>query len=219
MNPLSKKAEKAKLPAVGTRLEEQGVWLEVYSRAALPTSYGEFDILVIRSSTDDKEHVVLIAGNIAAAQVSLTRIHSECLTGEVFGSLRCDCRLQLEKSLQMIAAEGVGVLLYLRQEGRGIGLGNKVRAYALQDKGMDTFEANRHLGFDDDLRDYRLAAMLLRLLGIGSIRLATNNPAKLFGMRSEGLKVTHVPLVTDPNPHNADYLTSKVKAEHLLPLP
>jgi GTP cyclohydrolase II len=148
----------------------------------------------------------------------LIRLHSECLTGDVFGSLKCDCGPQLRVALQIIGANGGGVLLYLRQEGRGIGLANKIRAYALQDRGLDTVDANRRLGFADDERDYGVAAAMLRALGISEVRLLTNNPAKVAGLEAAGIKVAErVAHQMPANPHNADYLTAKRKRSgHLL---
>jgi GTP cyclohydrolase II len=206
-------------PSVGERIEEAGTWVELYGRASLPTRFGTFDVLVFRSSLDDKEHVALLKGDVCRGIVP-TRVHSECLTGDVLGSLRCDCRDQLELTLQALGEAERGVLLYLRQEGRGIGLGNKIRAYALQEQGMDTVEANEHLGFDDDLRDYRVAAMMLKLIGVKEVELATNNPRKMFGLRSHGVKVSgRRPLITERNPHNSRYLETKAKkAGHILPL-
>ena len=208
------------LPEVGDRYEEHGRWVEVYARAELPTRYGRFDIFVFRTSTDDMEHVVLTRGQLDGATGVPVRLHSECLTGDVLASLRCDCRDQLEAAQETIGAEPVGALLYMRQEGRGIGLGNKIRAYTLQQQnGLDTVEANEHLGFDDDLRDYSTAALMLKMFAPESIRLVTNNPRKLFALRQQGIEVTtREPLVVVPNPHNADYLRTKVvKSGHLIP--
>lgn len=209
------------LPQVGDRLSENGAWVEVYARAQLPTRSGEFEIFVFRTSTDDREHVAITRGRLAGAGAVPVRLHSECLTGDVLGSLRCDCREQLEASMEAVGQERVGALLYLRQEGRGIGLGNKIRAYTLQQQmGLDTVEANRHLGFDDDLRDYTAASLMLKLFGVASVRLVTNNPRKLFGLRQHGLDVDNrQPIVVSANPHNADYLRTKaVKSGHLIPI-
>lgn len=207
------------LPNVGDRLQEGPLWVELYASARLPTRFGEFQILVFHNSEDDKEHVALVRGVVRGAENVTTRLHSECLTGDVMGSLRCDCRDQLEMSLDAFSELGVGILLYMRQEGRGIGLGNKIRAYALQEQGMDTYEANNHLGFDDDLRDYRLAALMLKMLAPKSIQLATNNPRKMFALRAYAIDVAgRLPLVTRQNPHNARYLTTKAtKSGHILP--
>ena len=205
-------------PAVGERLEEAGVWVEVYAQAELPTRSGDFHILVFRNSVDDHENVALVRGSVRGATHLPARLHSECLTGDVLGSLRCDCRDQLEMALGAIGRRERGVLLYLRQEGRGIGLGNKIRAYELQQNGLDTFEANEHLGFDADLRDYRIAALILRLLGVRSVDLVTNNPRKIFGLNAHGVQVTQrLPAVTEQNPHNEGYLATKAKNGHILP--
>jgi GTP cyclohydrolase II len=204
------------LPNVGDRVERDDCWIEVYARAHLPSELGNFEILVLRSSCDDKEHVALVRGSVRGARGVPVRIHSECLTGDVLGSLRCDCREQLLRALSDLGRANRGVLLYLRQEGRGIGLGNKIRAYALQESGMDTFAANRHLGFDDDLRDYTVATLALDLLGVAAIRLVTNNPRKLFAVRQGGIEVeSRVPVVGTPNPHNREYLQAKELSGHL----
>ena len=207
------------LPEVGTRLQADGIWVELFARAALPTRFGEFQILVFHNSADDKEHVALVHGAPRDVENVVTRVHSECLTGDVFGSMRCDCRDQLEMALQAISSLACGLVLYMRQEGRGIGLGNKIRAYTLQEAGLDTYEANRHLGFDDDLRDYRVAALMLKMLAVKSIQLATNNPRKMFAFRALGIDIAgRMPLVTRQNPHNASYLTTKAKKSgHILP--
>jgi len=211
--------DRADLPPIGARIEEDGVWVEAFAHAHLPSRFGDFRIVIFRNSLDDKEHVALVRGLVRDAQEVSVRVHSECLTGDVLGSLRCDCRDQLEMALEKIGAEERGVLLYMRQEGRGIGLGNKIRAYALQENGLDTFEANEHLGFDADLRDYRVAAMILRLLGVRSVHLATNNPRKVFGLNAHGVKVVdRVPVLTEQNPYNQGYLASKARSGHLIPL-
>lgn len=200
-------------------MTDDGVWVEVYSRASLPTRSGNFTILVFRNSLDAHEHVVLVHGAVRGIKDVPVRLHSECLTGDVFGSLRCDCRAQLESAMQTLGHTEAGILLYMRQEGRGIGLGNKIRAYRLQEQGYDTVEANQHLGFDDDLRDYRPAALILRMLAPWSIALLTNNPRKVFGLKSHGVEVSsRVPLIVGENPHNTDYLATKAKKSgHLLP--
>lgn len=183
-----------------------------YSDAVLPTSHGAFRIFVFRVDGDaDDEHVALVRGDVHGADDVLTRVHSQCLTGEVLGSLRCDCRQQLDRALARIAEEGRGVLVYLRQEGRGIGLGNKVRAYALQDQGIDTVEANLALGFEADLRSYEMAAAILDDLGVRSVRLMTNNPAKLEGLRAAGMEVTsQEPHWVEASEHSAAYLRAKL---------
>ena len=185
------------------------------AEARLPTVYGEFQIVSYESkiNTPDlqaKEAVALIMGDISTDEPVLVRVHSECLTGDAFGSLRCDCGPQLEKAMQRIAQEGRGVLLYLRQEGRGIGLTNKIRAYMLQDQGLDTVEANERLGFPADLRDYGLGAQMLADLGLRDLRLLTNNPKKIIGFEGYGLHVVEqLPLETDPNTENQAYLRTK----------
>lgn len=184
----------------------------------LPTKYGEFIAVAYKSRVDANEHVALVKGNISGDEPVLVRVHSECLTGDVFGSLRCDCGDQIVMSLQGIAKEGCGVFLYMRQEGRGIGLHNKLRAYALQDQGMDTVEANVALGFPPDLRDYGVGAQILADLGLHNIRLLTNNLKKVIGLESYGLKIVEtVPLIAPLNPYNAHYLeTKQKKLGHLL---
>lgn len=206
------------LPEVGARLEDGEVWVELYSRAQLPTRFGDFHILVFTNSQDNKEHVALVRGAVRGATQVPLRVHSECLTGDVLGSLRCDCRDQLELALRHFGEQPRGVLVYMRQEGRGIGLGNKIRAYALQETGLDTFQANEHLGFDADLRDYRVAALIIRLLGVESIELGTNNPRKVFGLKANGIEVAQRrPVIAEQNPHNRVYLASKAKFGHILP--
>lgn len=180
-----------------------------YSEAPLPTARGLFRAVVFREKRTGSEHVAMVLGDISGEGVPV-RVHSECLTSEVLGSLKCDCRAQLDRALDRIAELGHGVLLYLRQEGRGIGLGNKIRAYALQAKGHDTYEANRMLGFPDDLRSYDVAADMLRLLGVRSIDLITNNPLKIAGLVDSGIAVRrriHLPSPT--NPYNIGYLRVK----------
>lgn len=180
--------------------------------AELPTRFGEFRVVAFTGDPQGKEHLALVRGDVRGAARVPVRLHSECLTGDVLGSLRCDCRDQLLASLERIGRMPLGVLLYLRQEGRGIGLTNKIRAYALQDEGHDTIDANRLLGFEDDQRDYGVAAQMLRALGIGSIRLMTNNPAKIDGLREHGIRVVaRIPIMTPPNRHNARYLDTKAK--------
>jgi len=191
------------------------------AEAKLPTGYGEFTAIAYRSDIDPDEHLALVLGDITTEEPVLTRVHSECLTGDVFGSLRCDCGEQVALAMQSIAEEGRGVFLYMRQEGRGIGFHNKIRAYALQDKGMDTVEANLSLGFAPDLRDYGIGAQVLADLGLHEIRLLTNNPKKVIGLEGYGLKVVEtVPVVASPNPYNLDYLeTKQKKLGHLLEIP
>jgi 3,4-dihydroxy 2-butanone 4-phosphate synthase/GTP cyclohydrolase II len=176
----------------------------------LPTVFGEFNVIGFRSFVDDKHHVAMVKGEVDGHKDVLVRVHSECLTGDVFHSLRCDCGEQLEAALSMIEREGRGVLLYLAQEGRGIGLLNKLKAYNLQDKGLDTVDANLELGLPVDLRDYGIGAQILADLGLSSIRILTNNPKKIRGMEGYGLSVTaQIPIERAPNPHNAAYLRAK----------
>jgi 3,4-dihydroxy 2-butanone 4-phosphate synthase/GTP cyclohydrolase II len=176
----------------------------------LPTAFGEFDVVGYRSLVDDKHHVAMVKGDVDGQEDVLVRVHSECLTGDVFHSLRCDCGEQLESALAMIESEGQGVLLYLAQEGRGIGLLNKLKAYNLQDKGLDTVDANLELGLPVDLRDYGIGAQILSDLGLSSIRILTNNPKKIRGLEGYGLSVTdQIPIQHAPNPHNEAYLRAK----------
>src|SRR6516165_1252314 len=183
--------------------------LELYAEAPLPTPRGTFRSIVFLDRRTGAEHVALVLGELTEG-IPAVRVHSECLTSEVFGSLKCDCRAQLDRALDLIVERGRGVLVYLRQEGRGIGLGNKIRAYALQAQGHDAFEANRLLGFPDDLRRYDAAADMLRLLGVRSVELVTNNPLKLAGLQEAGVKVRgRIQLPSPANPHNVEYLRTK----------
>ncbi|MDQ6654340.1 MAG: bifunctional 3,4-dihydroxy-2-butanone-4-phosphate synthase/GTP cyclohydrolase II [Verrucomicrobiota bacterium] len=184
----------------------------------MPTDYGDFDLHLYRSKVDGAHHLALVKGTIAEDEPVLVRVHSECLTGDVFGSRRCDCGNQLHAALQQISDEGAGVLVYMRQEGRGIGLAAKIHAYKLQEEGLDTVEANVKLGFGSDLRDYGLGAQILSDLGVRKFRFLTNNPKKVVGLEGYGLEmVEQVPIRSESNPHNAKYLeTKRVKMGHLL---
>jgi 3,4-dihydroxy 2-butanone 4-phosphate synthase/GTP cyclohydrolase II len=191
------------------------------AEAKLPTKYGEFTAIAYRSDIDPDEHLALVMGDLDTDEPVLVRVHSECLTGDVFGSLRCDCGDQIGLAMESIAKEGRGVFLYMRQEGRGIGFHNKIRAYALQDKGLDTVEANLSLGFPSDLRDYGIGAQILADLGLHDIKLLTNNPKKVIGLEGYGLKVVEtLPIIITPNPYNRNYLVTKQKKMgHRLEIP
>ena len=184
----------------------------------LPTKFGDFQIYLYKSETDSKEHVALVKGEIRQDTPVLVRVHSECLTGDIFGSLRCDCNEQLISALKMVEKAGAGVVLYMRQEGRGIGLFNKLKAYKLQDEGLDTVEANEKLGFRPDLRDYGIGAQILRDIGVGKMKLLTNNPKKVVGLHGYGLDIVErVPLEMDANDVNERYLkTKRDKLGHLI---
>lgn len=188
------------------------------AESAIPTKYGAFKIIIYRNDIDTKEQIALIYGDISKKETVLVRVHSQCITGEVFHSLRCDCGDQLEKAMQMISMQGSGVLLYINQEGRGIGLSNKIKAYHLQDNGLDTVEANIELGFKPDLRDYGIGAQILRDLGIKKMNLLTNNPKKIIGLEGYGLEVVkRIPIEIDPIKENKNYLKiKKEKLGHLL---
>jgi GTP cyclohydrolase II len=194
------------------------ICVKIVAIADLPTRFGEFHIVAFTNNRDNKEHAAIVRGNVVGAENVPLRLHSECLTGDAIGSLRCDCRDQLETALRAIGQMDRGILLYLRQEGRGIGLTNKIRAYGLQDYGYDTVEANLALGFRDDERDYSIAAHMLDSLKVKSIQLMTNNPRKLDGLIAYGIQVTgRIPLIIPPNPYNRFYLeTKEKKSGHLL---
>jgi GTP cyclohydrolase II len=199
----------------GTDVE---ICVKIVAVADLPTRHGKFQIVAFMNSEDQKDHVALVKGDVVGKSDVPVRLHSECLTGDTFGSLRCDCHDQLVISLEKLASYTNGVLLYMRQEGRGIGLTNKIRAYQLQDFGFDTFEANKALGFEDDERDYRVAAHMLMALNVRSVRLLTNNPTKINDLKRHGVQVTaREPILVTPNKYNKKYLKSKYeKSCHML---
>jgi GTP cyclohydrolase II len=192
--------------------------VRVVAMAELPSRFGEFHIIAFENSIDGKEHVAITHGDVIGAQDVPVRLHSECLTGDALGSLRCDCRDQLEAALTAIGKMDKGMVLYLRQEGRGIGLTNKIRAYSLQDQGLDTVEANHALGFRDDERDYAVAAQMLQALKIDSIKLMTNNPKKIDQLKQYGINITdRIPHIMQPNDHNRFYLQTKAaKSGHMI---
>lgn len=199
-------------------LIKTNIYVEEIADAFLPTIYGDFKIKLFKNTIDGTEHTALIKGEWAKDEPVLVRVHSECHTGDIFGSLRCDCGPQLHKAMEMIEKRGQGVLLYMRQEGRGIGLSNKIKAYKLQELGLDTVEANLALGFDADPRDYGIGAQILRLLGVTKMILLTNNPKKRVGLEGYGLEIVDtLPIEIDPNPNNIKYLeTKKYKMGHIL---
>jgi GTP cyclohydrolase II len=198
--------------------EQGGICVRIVAVADLPTRFGNFQVVAFHSPSDRKEHAALVRGDVYGKERVPVRLHSECLTGDAFGSLRCDCREQLELALTEIGRHECGLILYLRQEGRGIGFANKIKAYQLQEAGLDTIEANEALGFRADERDYAVAAHMLASLHVGSIRLMSNNPRKISDLRSHGVIVEdRIPIEIPPNVHNYRYLeTKRVKAGHLL---
>jgi len=194
---------------VAYRLQTERLVHQV-ATARLPTAFGEFRVIGYRNDVDDREHVALVLGDVDGESDVLVRMHSKCLTGDVFHSMRCDCGTQLHRAMELVAQEGRGVIVYLDQEGRGIGLLNKLRAYELQDAGDDTVEANERLGFKADLRDFGIGAQILRDLGLSTLRVMTNNPRKLVGLEGYGLEIVErVPLISDATPENRAYLAAK----------
>lgn len=179
------------------------------SSSRLPTEFGEFTIHAFEDSKENKEHIALVFGELAANESTLCRVHSECLTGDAMFSLRCDCGSQLREAMHRIATRGSGVILYLRQEGRNIGLGNKIRAYHLQDEGADTVEANQALGFDADERRYEMCLPMLKHLGVSALDLMTNNPLKVEALQKLGISINRIPIITGENSHNEAYLATK----------
>lgn len=202
---------------IAYRLNEESL-VERVAESNLPTAYGNFRIITFRQKSNGLEHIALTKGDINGNEPMLVRVHSSCATGDIFASSRCDCGEQLHKAMELIEKEGKGLVVYMNQEGRGIGLTNKIKAYALQDKGLDTVDANLHLGFRADERDYGVGASILRSLGVGKMRLMTNNPVKRIGLESHGLEITEiVPIEIIANEHNKAYLkTKKDKLGHIL---
>ena len=192
--------------------------IELFAESNIPTKRGPITLLVFHTDLDSLEHLAILVGDTECAEPVPVRLHSECFTSEVLGSLKCDCREQLEASWNYISKQGCGLIIYLRQEGRGIGLGNKIRAYKLQEEGLDTVEANLHLGFDDDLRNYDMAAAILKYLGIRKIKLLTNNPEKIKNLERDGIVIEgRIPIEIPANEYSYEYLkTKRDKAGHLL---
>jgi len=201
-----------------TGMGQDGISVKIVAMAELPSRFGDFHIIAFENNRDGKEHVAITKGDVIGAENVPVRLHSECLTGDVVGSLRCDCRDQLEAALKAIGQMDRGMVLYLRQEGRGIGLINKIRAYSLQDEGLDTVEANLALGFRDDERDYTVAAHMLKALQVRSVQLMTNNPKKINQLEQHGVQVNgRIPHIMEPNAHNRFYLETKAaKSGHMI---
>jgi len=193
------------------KLERDSI-IEKGEKVKLPTAFGDFEFIPFRQTSNGLEHSALIKGSWTKDEPVMVRVHSSCFTGDVFGSLRCDCGPQLHKAMEMVEAEGKGVVIYLSQEGRGIGLLNKIKAYRLQDEGMDTVQANLKLGFGEDERDYGVGASIMRELGLGKVKLISNNPVKRAGLEGYGIHIVeNIPLIIEPNPHNMFYLETKAK--------
>ena len=203
--------------AQGTYCRDRELCVELVAQAQFPTKWGAFTLFGFYDNREGKEHTAVVQGDVDGAEDCPVRTHSECHTGDVWGSLRCDCQAQLEASVEYIASKPFGAVVYLRQEGRGIGLLNKIKAYGLQDQGMDTIEANEHLGFPADARDYKVAAKIIEALGIRSVALMTNNPTKIEGLKKEGIDIVRrIPIVVPANEHNEKYmLTKKERMGHL----
>lgn len=194
---------------IGYTLERDSI-IEKGDRVKLPTEYGEFEFIPFRQTSNGLEHSALVKGNWTKDEPVLVRLHSSCFTGDIFGSMRCDCGPQLHRAMQMVEEEGKGVVIYLNQEGRGIGLINKIKAYRLQDEGMDTYQANLKLGFGEDERDYGVGASIMRALGLGNIKLISNNPVKRAGLEGYGIRIVEtIPLEIPPNPYNEFYMKTK----------
>lgn len=211
-------AKKSERKVVAPR-EPNELRVEIAAVAELPSEFGDYRLYVFSNNRDGAEHLAMVHGDVFGHADVPTRLHSECLTGDVLGSLRCDCRPQLELALRTVGQKPRGIVLYMRQEGRGIGLTNKIRAYGLQEQGMDTVEANLALGFPDDARDYSIAAAMLRTLGVRSIGLMTNNPDKVNKLEKLGIAVKREPHAIPPNHHNRRYLETKARRSgHLLPV-
>jgi 3,4-dihydroxy 2-butanone 4-phosphate synthase/GTP cyclohydrolase II len=193
------------------KLERDSI-IEMGERVKLPTERGEFEFIAFRQTSNGLEHSALVKGSWSKDEPVLVRVHSSCFTGDIFGSLRCDCGPQLHKAMEVVEKEGKGVIIYLNQEGRGIGLLNKIKAYRLQDEGMDTVQANLKLGFGEDERDYGVGASIMRELGLGKVRLISNNPVKRAGLEGYGIHIVEtIPLIIESNPHNKFYLETKAK--------